>query len=92
MNRPDDVFYPFVGLHRVFPALQDKCAEAQTIAVFAACKDLFFAESVPVDVGVACPDSAIVAVVPAVIAHFNQSPDVDVVSEHGDGSLPRFFV
>ena len=82
------LFYLPVCQYRVFPALQDKCSESESVALFTAFQYVFSAQPVTFDTRIPFPDAAIITVVPAAITDFNQSADINPVSEMPEAYFP----
>jgi hypothetical protein len=61
---------------RVFAALQDKRLISERIPDFATFKDLLFAQPVSLGLVVPPPDTAVITVVFAIIAEFNQAAKI----------------
>ena len=83
----DDICHPVFREPSVLAALEDKGAEAETVSVFAAGKNLIFGQSVADRVFIAFAYAAVIAVVPAVVGKFDQPPDIDVLSVVTDPGL-----
>ena len=65
---------------RILTTLQHEGTEAEPIAFSAAGQDFLLRQTVAFRKAVACADTAVVAVVFAVIGEFNQSADIDFVA------------
>ena len=65
---------------RILTTLQHEGTEAEPIAFSAAGQDFLLRQTVAFRKAVACADTAVVAVVFAVIGEFNQTTDIDLVA------------
>ena len=63
---------------RIFPALQDKCPEAEFISLPAAFEDFLLCQTVAADARAAVADAAVKAVISAVVADFQKTAYIDV--------------
>ena len=72
--------------------MQDKSPESQCVSLFAAIQNTFRTQPVTCYVRITFPDAAVIAVVPAAITYFNQSTDINPVSEMPEADLPCLFV
>ena len=78
VNGGDYARHAIIGEERVFPALEHKGTEAQLVALFAACQDLFLAEPIAVCASIASPYAAVEAVVLAVVGELDEPAGEDV--------------
>jgi hypothetical protein len=88
----NDCLYAVVRQCRIFSPLQDKSPESQCVSLFAAIQNTFRTQPVTCYVRITFPDAAVIAVVPAAITYFNQSTDINPVSEMPEADLPCLFV
>ena len=88
----NDCLYAVVRQCRIFSPLQDKSPESQCVSLFAAIQNTFRTQPVTCYVPITFPDAALIAVVPAAITYFNQSTDINPVSEMPEADLPCLFV
>ena len=70
----------FVCIMQIFAALQNIGAKAQPVSFFAAGEDFVLCQSVTDSVLVVPPDTAVVAVVAAIVRKFYQSTDIHFIA------------
>jgi len=84
-----------IRIKRVFAPLQNESTEAQPVAAFTAGQNFFLRQAVAFRPVIAAPDSAVVAVVAAVVGKLDQPADVNPVPEmffgHAPGQLKKVF-
>ncbi len=80
MNRRNNVGHAIIGIIAILAALQDEGAKAKFIAGSAAGEDVFLGKAIAADIGIALSDSAVIAIIFAIVGKFDQSTDVDVIS------------
>ena len=90
MDRSHKRADPFCCKIKIFPALQDKGTKAECIAFSAAGEDFFFCQPVAVGMTVSGPDTAIVAVIFAVIGKLDQTAHKNSISVHLSADKIRF--
>ena len=69
-----------VGEPGVFATLENEGAEAQLVTFLGACVDVFFGKAITIALAVRFADSAVQAVVLAIIAHFDKAACEDLVA------------
>jgi hypothetical protein len=85
---PNHLNNPLVGKKGGFSPLQDKGFEPQEIPDAAAVKDLLKGQAVPFDLGIASTDSAVIAIILAIIGQFNETPEIDFIAVMFESNLP----
>ena len=88
----NDCLYAVVRQCRIFSPLQDKSPESQCVSLFAAIQNTFRTQPVTCYVRITFPDAAVIAVVPAAITYFNQSTDINLISEVAESDFLRLFI
>ena len=75
---PDNLRQFFICIIWILAALQHKCPKAKFIAIGTAVKYLLFRQTIALCISVAISNSAIIAVIPAIIGKFNQSTGINI--------------
>lgn len=75
------LFYPFGRLCRIFSSLHYKGTESQLVSLRATVEDRFTAEAISLYLWISFSYSTVIAIIPAAIADFNQSTDIDIITK-----------
>ena len=79
--------YFLICEERIFTALQHKGSKPQCVSRLTTIQDFFLCQPVAIHFWVAVPDTAIVAVIFAVVRKFDQAPDKDLIAVNPAGSF-----
>ena len=77
---PHDIRDHLVRIERVLPALKDEGAKSEFMSLVRAKKDLLLCETVPLALRVSGADTAVEAVVPAVVGKFDQAAQIYLIA------------
>ena len=91
VNLCNNLCHPFCCKPVIFTTLKYKGAEPQFITDVAAGKNLRRRQAVTQNVGIAFPDTAVIAIVVTVVGKFNQSADINIMAIFADTDCFRLF-